>query len=309
MLTSVAATSQSVRIGVLPADRQLEARVREATRFMGVGTSRASQVDVIGYAKSDVLCAALRERAFNALVIAARDSTGQPTHAMIERVRASYPRILVIGYITGRHALAADALMLGRAGVHELVLHGVDDVGFALRRAFEEAARYSVIDLVERALQPHVPASVWPFVRYCLTHLETAPSVAGIAAALGVHRKTLANWMRAAAVPPPRTMAMWCRLLVAVQLLQDTHRPVEQVAHLLDFPSANAFRNALRRYAGVSPSEARSERGLAQTMACMSAALRRAPVSGRAVRVRRAAGSVSPVAAPARHGSERIGSP
>jgi AraC-like DNA-binding protein len=50
---------------------------------------------------------------------------------------------------------------------------------------------------------------------------------------------------------------VWCRLLLAADLLAGGGRTVDQVALSFDFPSANAFRNMLRRHAGLGPADVR----------------------------------------------------
>ena len=263
----------AARVGVMPSDRQLEARVREVLR------ESAACAEVHGFATAAALRLALEELPFTAVIVGARDASGVPTDAAIQRIRYGFPRLTVVGYIRGRVGCSSQVLALANAGVHELVLEGVDDVGVALRSALHSAARQSIVAEVQRTIQGHVPPSVWPFVRYCLGHLDEPLTVPSIASALGVHRKTLVNWMRAARCPPPREMATWCRLLVAAWMLQEPSRVIEQVALDLEFPSGNGFRNVLRRYAGLSPSEARTPEGLSAVVARFAEAMSGAPAA------------------------------
>ena len=108
---------------------------------------------------------------------------------------------------------------------------------------------------------PLVPIAALPVLRYCLEHPTTAPDVPVLARALGVSRQTLAARLRAAGLPGPRALSIWCRLLLAAELLAGEGRTVDQVALTLDFASANAFRNLLRRYADLGPGDLRRDRG------------------------------------------------
>jgi transcriptional regulator GlxA family with amidase domain len=162
------------------------------------------------------------------------------------------------------------------------VIHGLDDVGIALRGAVTSALRRCTATRAMRELAPHVPAALRPLLRFCLEEAERAPTVEDVARALGVHRKTLVNRLRDASMPGPSALLGWCRLVIAAQLLEDPERPVEQVAYALNFPSAAAFRNMLRRYTGLAPGEVRINGGLN----CVLHAFRRSVGGLRAGRLR-----------------------
>ncbi len=83
-----------------------------------------------------------------------------------------------------------------------------------------------------------------------------------VANALGVHRKTLVDRLKAAQLPSPRAIIGWCRLLVAARVLDDPGRTVEQVALMLDFPSGTALRNMCKRYTGLRTGEVRQNGGV-----------------------------------------------
>ena len=271
-----ASSGAGAAVAVLPSDRHVEARVIDAVR-----ASRRSEVTarggIVSFPTAAHLRVALAARPFVLLVAGPRDVHGAATEDAIRAIRTGFPSLPVVGYVYSRPGVSADVLALARAGVHELVMHGVDDAGVTLQAILANALRRSVVERVERHLSEALPEQVLPFVRYCLTRLDAAPTVPAIAQALGVHRKTLVNWMRAARLPPPRTMATWCRLLVAASLLEDPGRSIEYVALSLDFPSGNAFRNVLRRYAGMGPTEVRAAGGMAALVERFTAALKRGP--------------------------------
>jgi AraC-like DNA-binding protein len=53
-----------------------------------------------------------------------------------------------------------------------------------------------------------------------------------------------------------RSLASKCRVLTAIELLRDSGRTIEHVAHLLRFASSAHLHNTIRRYAGTVPREA-----------------------------------------------------
>jgi AraC-like DNA-binding protein len=111
-------------------------------------------------------------------------------------------------------------------------------------------------------LERLVPANLLPFLRYALEHSRRDMSVEDAAAAMGIHRKTLVDRLRAACLPSPRAIIGWARLLMAARLLDDPGRTVEQVALQLDFPSGTALRNKFKRYTGLRTSEVRENGGV-----------------------------------------------
>jgi len=101
-----------------------------------------------------------------------------------------------------------------------------------------------------------------PLLEHCLTFGRRAITVAAAATALGVHRKTLVNLCARSKLPPPAMLVGWCRLFLVAALLERKSYTVERIAHELDYPSSTALRNTIRRYVGVTATEARDRGGL-----------------------------------------------
>ena len=124
------------------------------------------------------------------------------------------------------------------------------------------------------AARPLIPASVWSFFRCCAIHGAHQIGVTQAARTLGIDRKTIRNRLVKAGLPPPRSVIAWNRLLHAARLLDDPGRRVEQIATILEFPSASAFDNMLRRYAALTPGELRTRGAFAWLLDAYIAALR-----------------------------------
>jgi hypothetical protein len=70
----------------------------------------------------------------------------------------------------------------------------------------------------------------------------------------------------------------WCRLLLVTRLLEEPGRTVESIALQLDYPSASALRNQVRRFLGMTLSEAAAQGGFAFALERFARAMgRRAP--------------------------------
>lgn len=248
----------------LVVDRAARARVRELLR--GIGWEQAEVVFLERVAELHAVVLARRPAA---VIVEPRDALGLGTDDAIRRLRTGFASVPVLGFVRLSRTTSTDVLLLARAGVHELVIQGLDDEAVVFRAALQSARLRAVATRVERILAPHVPAAAWPIFRYALEHVMQPLSVPEVADALGVHRRTLVNRLRSAGLPGPREFLAWMRLLVAAGLLQDVARPVEHVALELDYPSANAFRNVLRRYTAMAPADVRRPGGFEALVAVL----------------------------------------
>jgi AraC-like DNA-binding protein len=253
-------------------DREVIARLTEALRPGKPGAPPHAGATVRCVERVGDLLAGLEARPYALAVVEARDADGIATAEAVRELRERHPSLVVVGYTRVRSGMSSDVLALARAGVHELVVGGVDDVVVALRAALGSAAHRWTADRVLAELQAIVAPVAVPLLRYCLEHAGRAPTVSELARALGTSRQTLAARLRAAELPSPRELAVWCRLLLAAQLLSASGRPVDEVALTLDFPSGNGFRNTLRRHTGLGPADVRRG-GVAVVLDAFRAAL------------------------------------
>ncbi len=220
---------------------------------------------------------ALDARAYALVVVEPRDADDVSTEEAVRALRARHPDLPVVGQVAYRRGMSPEILALARAGIHELIVADVDDAAHVLRTTLARAARRSVAERVLADVLPLVPLAALPVLRYTLEHATDAPDVPALARALGVTRQTLAARLRAAGLPGPRTLSIWSRLLLAGELLAGEGRAVDHVALALDFASANAFRNLLRRYADLGPGDVRRDRGAALRAAFCDAIAGRRP--------------------------------
>jgi AraC-like DNA-binding protein len=227
--------------------------------------------------RGDLLPLAVATQA-SAIIAEPRDREREDVSSAIAAVRAGLPSVPVIAYVAAGDATSGDILAMARAGVHDLVRTGFDDVGFALGTALASATASCATDTVRNELERLVPPGAWPFVSWCLTRAQTAISIRAAAEALGLDRRTLGRRLDRAGLPHPRRIAGWCRVIAAVRLLDEPIYTLEQVALRLDFPSGTALRNMLRRYTGLRPREIRENGGVR----CVMHLLRREIGSSRA---------------------------
>jgi AraC-like DNA-binding protein len=257
-------------VAALMRDRRDLARLQEALR----PSIWAQQAGVLhAFDRLDTLEAALQRTHFDVLVIEPSDADGRTTEEAIRGIRERFPRLSVLGHVAMKPGVSSQVLSFARAGVHELIVAGIDDSATVLRHALQRASQRCLSDEVFAEVRGSLPREAASLVRYCLEHASESPSIEDISRALGVHRRTLVNRMQSALLPPPSELGAWARVLLAARYLEMPGRSVEWVAHTVGYPSANALRNALRKYTGMAPSELREDDGFARATLAFRAAL------------------------------------
>jgi AraC-like DNA-binding protein len=217
------------------------------------------------------LVAAVADRGASAVITEWRCARGAVVDSAVRSIRADYPTIPILIYAPLTPEGAHDMLDAARAGVVDLIIADIDDVGITLGRRLAMAQCTALSERIMVRLTPLVPPSVASLLDYLFRHARTAPTVADAAVALQVHRKTLALHCARAGLPSPSALACWTRLILTAQRLEDPGRTTERAAVELGFPSGSAFRNMLKRYTGLSPSDIR-ERGGAVSLVELLAA-------------------------------------
>lgn len=214
--------------------------------------------------------------AVGAVVVEPRDPQGHSTAPIVELLRARWPQVPVLAYcdVSPRGGGGSgDILALARAGVTELVMRGVDDERFALERHLASAARRCALDDAAGDLLQELPPPARTLLRHALERATAPLTIAGVAAALGVTRRTLLRRCARAGLPAPQELFAWCRLLAAAAELERSGASLDRVAHELQFPSGPALRKLVRRHLGMTPTELRAEGALATVLARFRAQL------------------------------------
>jgi len=225
-------------------------------------------VDRIGELVDAVMHAAMP---IAAIIVEVRDAEGQPVHEVVGDLRAGGTGTPLVAYCRAGAEHSSDIRALVLAGAHQLLFHGIDDAGIALRFILDAAQQASVGERVAEQLMRVVPPKLAAFVSH-VTRYPATQRVSDVAESLGYHRKTLVNHCAQVEFLSPHELLCWCRLAVAGELMASSHRTIESISHQLDFPSDTSLRNMMKRYTGLKASEVR-ERGGAR---CVVAALRRA---------------------------------
>jgi AraC-like DNA-binding protein len=205
-----------------------------------------------------------------AIIVEVRDADGRAVHEIVHDLHAGGTGTPLVAYCRPGAEHSSDIRALVLAGAHQLLSHGIDDAGIALRFILDAAQQASVGERAAEQLMHVVPPKLAAFVSH-VTRYPATQRVSDVAESLGYHRKTLVNHCAQVEFLSPHELLCWCRLAVAGELMASSHRTIESISHQLDFPSDTSLRNMMKRYTGLKASEVR-ERGGAR---CVVAALRR----------------------------------
>lgn len=194
------------------------------------------------------------------VIIDIEDSLRRGTGALISHIRERHPHVTVMVVRVTSVGASKDACAAIQAGAHELVLHGLDDLGATIARALSQSGNGVFLQVMLRFVALFHDEEVRRFLAHCAHEAHTALSVETGARAIGVSRRTLARHLRNARLPGGQVLAGWSRLLYTCYLLEDTGVTVASAAYQASWETPSALRNMFRRYLGL-PSRAVRARG------------------------------------------------
>jgi AraC-like DNA-binding protein len=175
-------------------------------------------------------------------------------------LHTQYPAVPVLVYVPLTAAASRAVVTLAHAGVANVLIAGHDDLDQSVAPILARAASACAAEDAYRKLSAVTSPGVSAILNYALRYGARSPTVADAAAALHVHRKTLAAWCHASGAPSPRVLITWCRLIIAVERLAGARWPAERVAQAVGFGSGSALAGLIRRHIGLSRAALR-ERG------------------------------------------------
>lgn len=177
-------------------------------------------------------------------------------------LRSAFPHLGVV--LAVRRPSDPMALFrLGRAAIPDLVLLSVDQVEVELPRALARAAMRGASARVLRALSPHLARRELDAVRLAMDGVHRRWSAEEFADEIGLSRPFLSERLKGSRLPSAGHLLIWTRLLHAGFWLAEPGRTGESVSRQLEYSSGAAFRRALKRYTGATPTEVVARGGMA----------------------------------------------
>jgi AraC-like DNA-binding protein len=195
--------------------------------------------------------------------------------AQVRQLRASWHALPLIGYAPMTPQAFQQGVHATKAGVDDVALHGCDGLCEIVGRHIAATARRGMTDEILQqvvALGIPVDAETVRIVRYCIEHARESLTVGQMARGLYSARRTIANRLRAAHLPPPESLIMWTRLLVAAWLLQDPVCTINEAARRLGWRDLSTLRSLSMSYLGHQPRLLREPGAIARVVTNMIAA-------------------------------------
>lgn len=169
-----------------------------------------------------------------------------------------FPSLTVTAALSARPGALEHVRRLGEWGVVQVIDLDEELTSVAIAQRLLAARGRPLRSLVARAL----PASSGGALRAILGAATSVVAEGGqgadLARALHVTPRTLTRWCRRAALPPPRRLLAWMRILLAAELLDDPGRTVSDVALSCGYAADSSLRHALRSFLGASPRDLRA---------------------------------------------------
>jgi AraC-like DNA-binding protein len=173
----------------------------------------------------------------------------------VAAIRASRQGAPVYVYADRSADCLRELMPLARAGARGIIIRDVDDDAASLRRLLVRGSLARAIETVTLAVQQVVPARHQPLLLLCIEQISAARTASAFAHRLGVSRRTLSAWARKSGARGVRSLSSKCRVLAAIELIRESGRSLEHVAHALGFASSAHLHNTMKRYTGVRPRE------------------------------------------------------
>ena len=205
-----------------------------------------------------------------AVIIELRDAHGRSTAMTIAALRRKFPAVRILGVVrTTVWQEVLEIVPATRAGLDELLIIPASHrdvrggtLTTAVREALTRAGTRSAEADVRAALSTVVCKEISSAMDFAVRRAREPWDVGTLATTMGIHRSTLVRRLKHAGGIHPSTLLLWARLLLAARLAEDRGQIVQRIATDAGFPSSIAFRKALRRTMGLSPSDLRRTGGL-----------------------------------------------
>jgi AraC-like DNA-binding protein len=231
-------------------------------RLQGAAGSQHRVHAALDWAHADSI---IRRQPVDVLVVDPQfDSSSEARSDRITAMRQRYRSLPMIVY----SVLAAQTLRplvdLGREGIEQLVLYGLDDDPQHLREILE---RQPGVVLSERFLYllgrplSRISARVSASLERLVRNPSAFASVPDLSAAAGVPRRSLYRHFERAGLVSPRELIAAARLLRAYAFLRDPVYSLEAVASHVRFTDAEAMTDAMKWGVGMTPGRARDRMG------------------------------------------------
>jgi AraC-like DNA-binding protein len=203
-------------------------------------------------------------------------SAGEPVTAPIKTLRQEFRSVPFVVYSVLAAQTLKPLIELGRDGMEQLVLYGVDDDPRHLRRVLERQPGVQLAAQLLEKLRPRLrslPADVAGAIERVVHTPAAFHGVPDLAAAAKVSRRTIYRECERAELASPRELIAGARVLRAYAFLRESDYAIEDVAEHLRFSSPHHLTKTMRWACGMTTARARDRIGPEDFVAMVAAKL------------------------------------
>jgi AraC-like DNA-binding protein len=179
--------------------------------------------------------------------------------AEVARLLQRFPSLTVAAAVPVRSGSEADIRRLGESGVVELIDLVEESTPVAVGQRLQATRGRRLRTLLDRALPPRMSGLARSIIAAATEVVADGGQGSDLAERMNVTTRTLSRWCRRAALPPPKRLLAWMRILAAADLIDDPGRTMSDVAASCGYAADTSLRHALRAFLGRGPRELREQ--------------------------------------------------
>lgn len=193
-----------------------------------------------------------------AVLLERRDARGFLVTDHVRAVRNEHAAIRVLICTSFTPDAADDLLYLGRSSPTGIVLFDLQPIATVRERILGDGPSECPSTEVDIPNTLVIHPLVQAMLRWCLERVgREAVTVSALAQAFKISPEALARKLKRAALPSPRALIAWARMLSVARRLDEPKRCVDAIALEFQFGSGSALRGQLMRYTGMTPTDLR----------------------------------------------------
>jgi hypothetical protein len=223
----------------------------------------------------DDLVEAGREAAPSAVLIVAPfddPALPVPNPRLPELIRASGGMVPVLAFMPFKSGFAAAVRTLLDQGVAEIVDANLEATPDGILPRLRAVHAQPLKRLVEPALSRSISVNTRTLVRAAAEVAVDGGTAVDLAGVFRSTERTVSGWCAREALPQPRRLLAWLRLILALSLLESPHRSVAKAARGAGYSFDHSLRRAVRdMLGGDAPPR---ERTVAQALDAFTSELR-----------------------------------
>jgi AraC-like DNA-binding protein len=237
---------------VLHSDSRLRARLSTVAAERGYELRTIADWSQLAEAARSAPASAL-------LVVDPYDGSGERTQIAPELARLldDLPSLAITAALPIQAGTQEDLRRLGGLGVVQVIDLEEEGTAVAVGERLSSARGRPLRSLMDRALPDSTSGAARAILAAATSIVADGGQGQDLADSLNVTPRTVSRWCRRAALPPPKRLLAWMRILLAAELLDDPGRRITEVAAACGYAADSSLRHTLRTFVGMTPTELR----------------------------------------------------